>query len=158
MKRDKKQIQPWKPGDVFAVVQRDGVCSVGQVLTEMMKNVVSCAFYDVRVPCENSKPPYDLRIGRLIAVLSLSRERLDFGQWKVLGHQDIALPRELWPNEEFRDDLWVGSKVHDASIAEELLDAFNGLVAWDDWHDPEYLDKLLAHPDQKPRHLIYKKK
>lgn len=29
---------------------------------------------------------------------------------------------------------------------------------WDDWHDPEYLDKLLISPDKKPENLIYKNK
>lgn len=154
----RKKTQPWQPGDVFTVQQRDGVCTVGQILDHMMKNVVSCAFYDIRVPCADDAGPFDLNDDRLIAALSVSREQLDFGVWRVLGHQVVALDKSVWPNEVCRDQLWVGAVVYDASIAEELLDAYNGLVPWDDWHDPEYLDKLLAEPDRKPKHVIYKKR
>ena len=123
----------------------------------MMKNVASCAFYDIRVPCDANRAPDDLLVSRLIAVLSVTREQLDFGKWRVVGSNRVALDRQLWPNEEFRQDLWVGAKIYDASIAEEFLDAYNGLVPWDDWHDPQYLDKLLVSPDKKPKHLLYKK-
>ncbi len=153
-----KKTQTWAPGNLFVVKQRDGICSLGQVLDVMMKNVVSCAFFDIRVPCESAHGQYDLNPGRLIAVLSVSREQLDYGKWRVVGSQEVTLARELWPNEEHRGRLWVGAKVHDASIAEELLDAYNGLVPWDDWHDPAYLDTLLAHPDRKPKHVIYRRR
>ena len=129
----------------------------GQVIDQMMKNVASCAFYDIRVPCDADQPPDELALSRLIAVLSVSREQLDLGEWRVVGSNRVALDRQLWPNEEFRQDLWVGAKIYDASIAEEFLDAYNGLAAWDDWHDPQYLDKLLVSPDKKPKHLLYKK-
>lgn len=127
-------------------------------MTLMMKNVVSCALYDVRVPCDEAMVPIELPIRRLIAVLSVSREQLDFGNWKVVGHQPVAADPELWPNEEYRGEGWVGAKVYDATIAEELLDAYNGLLPWDDWHDPEYLDRLLVSRDRKPKHLMYKKR
>lgn len=152
-----KKVQPWTPGDVFLVEQRDGVCSVGQVIDQIMKNVVSCAFYDIRLPCDADRPPDQLILSQLIAVLSVSREQLDFGKWRVVGSNRVGLDRQLWPNEAFRQDHWIGAKIYDASIAEELLDAYNGLVAWDDWHDPEYLDKLLVSPDRKPKNLLYKK-
>jgi len=151
--------QDWRVGDIFVVEQRDGVCSIGQVLDMMMKNVVSCAFFDIRVPCSGGAiTTYDLRVGHLIAILAVTREQLDFGKWRVIGHQDVAVDRNLWPNEEFRETKWVGASIHDASIAEELLAAYNGLVPWDDWHDPEYLDKLLTFPDRKPSRVIYKKR
>jgi len=150
--------QHWKPGDVFIVEQRDGVCSVGQVLDIMMKNVVSCAFFDVRVSCTAVAGPFELGSDRLIAALSVSREQLDFAKWIIVDAQNILLDRSAWPNENCRDQEWVGSIVYDAAIAEELLDAYNGLVPWDDWHDPEYLDKLLADPDRKPKHIFYRKR
>jgi hypothetical protein len=153
-----KKTQSWAPGTLFAIPQRDGVCSIGQVIDIVMTNVVSCAFFDLRLPCNTTIGQVELSISKLIAVLSVTREKLDFGGWTVVGHQDVNIDRALWPNEEFRGQQWVGAKVYDASIAEELLDAYNGLVAWDDWHDPEYLDKLLASPDRKPKHLLYKKR
>ena len=153
-----KPKQLWKPGDVFLVTQKDGVCSVGQVLSRMMENVVSCAFYDIRVPCNGAQGPFDLDDDRAIASLSVTKEQLDFGAWRVVGNQAIALGPEAWPNEQCRAQRWVGAKIYDAAIAEELLNAYNGLVPWDDWKDPEYLDKLLVNPDRKPKHLLYKNK
>ena len=153
-----KNLQTWQPGDLFIIQQRDGICSVGQILDHMMKNVVSCAFYDIRVPHAEERGAYELRDDHLIAALSVTQEQLDAGVWKVIGHQDIALDRSAWPNEDCRSHLWVGASIQDASIAEELLDAYNSLVPWDDWHDPAYLDTLLVAPDRKPKHVVYKKR
>jgi hypothetical protein len=38
----------------------------------------------------------------------------------------------------------------------EFAEAFRGLIPWDDWADPNYLDKLLISPDLKPKKLRYK--
>jgi len=45
--------------------------------------------------------------------------------------------------------------VGSANIA-EFLNAYYGLVPWDDWADPNYLDKLLISPDKKPKNIIFK--
>lgn len=137
--------------------QRDGICALGQAITLIMTNVVSCAFYDVRSTCDGSNAVVELPIQQLIAVMSVTREQLDFGVWKVIGHQQIVLDRELWPNEEFRERRWVGARIYDAAIAESLLDAFYGLIPWDAWKDPLYLDKLLAYPGRRPKHVLLTK-
>ncbi|MEP6766323.1 MAG: hypothetical protein ABJB66_18570 [Gemmatimonadaceae bacterium] len=89
----------------------------------MMSNVASCAFFDTRVACNVANGTFELRSKHLIAVLAVSREQLDYGKWRVVGQQEVTLVKELWPNEEYRAEQWVGAKVHDASIAEELLNA-----------------------------------
>ena len=152
-----KPTQQWEPGDIFTVRQRDGICSLGQVIESLMVNIVSCAFYDIRVPCSQARGPFKLAPNSLIALLSVTREQLDFGKWKVVAKDAVNIAADLWPNEEFRKNQWVGVKIYDASIAEELLDAYNGLVPWDDWHDPAYLDKLLVSPERKPKHILRKK-
>ena len=43
-------------------------------------------------------------------------------------------------------------------IEDDFIKAYFSLAPWDDWHDPEYLDKLLISPDKKPESLIYKNK
>ena len=43
-------------------------------------------------------------------------------------------------------------------IEDDFIKAYFSLAPWDDWHDPEYLDKLLISPDKKPENLIYKNK
>ena len=153
-----KKAQAWKAGDVFIIGQSDGLCTAGQVIEPVLKNVVSCAFYDIRTACDITATTLDLAIRHLVAVLSVSREKLDLGKWRIVGNQPVAIDRELWPNEEFRRDSWVGAKIYDAAIVEELLNAFNGLVAWDNFHDPTYLDKLLVAPDRKPKHVVYKRR
>ena len=124
-----------------------------------MVNVVSCAFYDLRVPLEeDGTEPFELSIERLIATLSVTREQLDFGVWRIVGWQPVTIDRSVWPNENCRSQDWIGAKIFDAAIAEDLLEAYNGLAPWDDWKDPEYLDKLLVSPDRKPKHLVFKNK
>ncbi|GAC1656174.1 MAG: hypothetical protein NVS4B3_21660 [Gemmatimonadaceae bacterium] len=156
MMRPRLKRQTWTAGDIFTVRQRDGVCSIGQVLVaRSLSSFVSCAFYDIRVPRHDAEGPYALTAERLIATLCVTRELLERGMWRVVWHQPIALPTDLWPNEEFRAAGWVGARMYGAGIAATLLDAYNGLVPWDDWHEPGYLDKLLADPETKPKHLIY---
>jgi len=36
------------------------------------------------------------------------------------------------------------------------MNAFCGLTFWDDWADPNYLDRLLISPTVKPKNLLYK--
>jgi hypothetical protein len=147
--------QRWDVGDVFLVRQRDGQWSAGQILDRMMPNVISCAFYDVRV-AEPEALPLPLSTAGLIAVTSVTRDGLDSGAWRVVGHAPIGVERRLWPNEQFRNVGWIGAKIYDAGIIEEFLEAFHGLVPWDNWKDPDYLDRLLISPDKKPANLVYK--
>ena len=128
--------------------------STGQVLDQILPNVITCAFFDDRVEDPNQ---WNRRLPseRLISVVSVTRERLDSGDWRVVGTGPIMVERRLWPNEQFRDKGWIGAKVYDASILEEFLDAFHGLAPWDDWKEPDYLDRLLLFPGKKPTNLVY---
>jgi len=154
MSRRKKQY--WSVGDIFSIQQRDRNWSIGQILDLMMPNVVTCAFYDIRSSGDNPIERIQLTPDRLISCVSVSREQLDNGKWKVIGHQQPAVGKDYWPNEKFRDCGWVGAKIYDAGIIEEFLDAFYGLVPWDDWHHPNYLDRFLVSPEKKPEHLVFK--
>lgn len=150
-----RKRQRWSPGAIFLIRQSDALWTVGQVLDRMMPNVASCAFYDSRVPT-GEVPHLPLPPNSLVAVASVTRNRLDSGDWKVIGRAPINVDRSLWPNERFRQVGWIGAKVHDAAIIEEFLEALHGLVPWDNWKDPNYLDKFLISPDKKPANLVYK--
>ena len=150
----RRKRQEWLIGDVFVVRQLDEMCSLGQVLTLMMPNVVSCAFFDIRLSCDEANGAIELSLQQLNAVMSVTRERLDFGEWTIVGHQHVTLDRELWPNEEFRQNRWIGAKISDAGIAVSFLNAFYGLVPWDAWKDPQYFDKLLAFPGRRPKNVV----
>jgi hypothetical protein len=152
----KKKIS-WQNGDVFSVKLKDGTYTIGQILDLQMKNVVRCALFDER----NINQPeaiMNFNVKNLISLVATTREQLDFGVWKILGNKKIEIPIDDFPNEKFRSNDWVGAKVYDAAIVEEFLDAFYALVPWDEWADPNYLDKLLIDKTKKPDRLIYIKK
>jgi len=149
MSRRKKQC--WSVGDIFSIQGRNGNWSIGQILDRMLPNVVTCAFYALWYSGNTHPEKIELVPDHLISCVSVSCEQLDYGKWKVIGHQQPAVGRDDWPNEKLRDSGWVGAKIYDAGIIEEFLDAFYGLVPWDDWHDPNYLDQLLVSPEKKPK-------
>lgn len=147
----------WSIGDIFSIKQSDGYSTIGQTLDLMMPNIVSCALYDIRylgdVPPERIELPFE----KLFSAITVNRHFLDSGAWPILAHATRALKRKLWPNERFRELGWVGAVSYDCELAEDFLEAFYGLAAWDDGHDPNFLDEFLISPDKKPKNLIYKK-
>jgi hypothetical protein len=151
----KNKHQKWSSGDIFLIPQKDGGYSVGQVLVKLMPSVVSCSFYAIRHTGKVTS--ILLPQSKLIAVLSVFDAPLSKGDWKVISHAPIYTPKELWPNEQFRDTGWVGANFHSAGVAEDLLNAYYKLTPWDDWHDPFYLDKLMISPAQRPFDVVLKK-
>ena len=155
----RKRKEQWRNGDVFTVPQRDGMRSIGQILDTMMANVVTCAFYDIR--CAPDCPPAQLSLSpdKLISCVSVAKWHLDSGAWEVvLRGQPLMVDREHWANERYRSQGWVGAIHYDPGIIEDFLDAFYGLVPWDDYHDPHYLDSLLVSPNKKPSNIVLKKR
>jgi len=153
----KKVRQAWSAGDLFLIPLKNDTSAVGQVLNQMMENVVSCALFDIRVSKDEDLHTIPtISNDRLISLLSTTRERLDSGAWRVLGKRPIAVERHRWPNEEFRRSGWVGVKIRNAALVEDFLNAFHGLAPWDDWSDPTYLDKLLISSQKKPANLVFK--
>jgi len=156
MKKSKPQ-QTWKAGDCFAIPLNDGGCLLGQVLANepLAMNSVACALFNQRVgDGESPLPKLDLLFSTLLATRGL----LDAGQWKVIGSHPIQVPRRLFPFEGLRQKGFVGAKVIGSQNVMEFANAFSGLVAWNDWADPNYLDGLLISPAVKPANLKYKAK
>lgn len=149
----KKKIN-WQNGDVFFVKLKDGTYTIGQILDLQMKNVVRCAFFDERI-INQQEANVSCNVKNLISILATTREQLDFGIWKILGNKKIEILIDQYPNEQFRNNDWIGAKVYDAAVVEEFLDAFYALIPWDDWADPNYLDKLLLDKTKKPNKLIF---
>jgi len=149
----KKKIN-WQNGDVFFVKLKDGTYTTGQILDLQMKNVVRCAFFDERI-INQQEANVSCNVKNLISILATTREQLDFGIWKILGNKKIEILIDEYPNEQFRNNDWIGAKVYDAAVVEEFLDAFYALIPWDDWADPNYLDKLLLDKTKKPNKLIF---
>lgn len=151
-----KKKQKWNAGDVFVIRLKDNSYISGQILDSPMKNVVSCAIFNER--SETISPISECcNKGNLISLVATSREQLDYWVWKVIGSKEIAVSKEEYPIEKYRDNGWVGARIYDASIVEEFADAFYGLTPWDDWADPAYLDNLLYKIELRPDDLLYSK-
>jgi hypothetical protein len=67
-----------------------------------------------------------------------------------------VVPPEDKPYERLRAQGFVGAKVRGSAVVEEFVNAFYGLMPWDDWYVPDYLDDFLVSPDKKPdQRLVY---
>jgi hypothetical protein len=149
-----KRKVKWNTGDVFAIELMDKSKIYGQVLDLQMTNIVRVALFNERtdfiILSELCKAE------NLISLLASSREQLDYGVWEIMGNKEVNIEVSRYPNEQYRDSGWVGAKHYDAAIIEEFANAYYGLIPWDDWASPNYLDNLLIDPSSKPTNLIYK--
>jgi hypothetical protein len=153
-----KRRQQWRVGDVFLVPTRDTQAVLAQVVGQEagVLNSATCAFFDQRIP-RASEWTGILPVQKVFSVLFVTRDLLDSGAWRVLGHQPVRVPREMFPYENLRDAGFVGAKVIGSGIVMEFLDAFYRLVPWDDWKDPHYLDGLLISAAKKPPDVLLKR-
>jgi hypothetical protein len=154
--RRKKVI--WNPNDVFAIALLNGNYSIGHILDQRMVNTVRIALYDERINdlnCIDFANVVDDK--KLISLIEVTREQLDYGVWTIIGNKKNTIPIEYYPNEKFRSNKWINSIVHDAALAEDFVNSYYGFLPWDDWYDPNYLDEYLISQSKKPNNLLYKK-
>ncbi len=147
--------QQWKSRDCFLVPLKDTTFLVAQVLRAepTLLNSVSCALFNRRT--ESSAPPKP-SVGSLFSTLFTTRDLLDLGEWRVFAAYPVEVPREIFPFEPLREAGWVGAKVIGSRTVNSFANAYCGLELWDDWHDPNYLDRLLLSPELKPQTLMLK--
>ena len=152
----KKKVS-WQPNDVFAIPLLNNHYAIGHVLDQRMVNTVRIALYKGTVSeLESSNIDVLLNIDQLISLIEVTREQLDYGVWKVIANVAHSIAVENYANEQYRSNKWIGSIVYDAGLAEDFINAFHGLQLWDDWYDPNYLDKFLVSSNVKPSNLLYK--
>jgi hypothetical protein len=150
--------QKWKIGSVFAVPTSDGRYLAGQIMgreEEVLNSVTIALFDEVRGSAEEIGSA-DLSESHLFSMLFATRDLLDSGHWKIVGDRPVLLPKRLFPFEHTRASGFVGAKVIGSAIINEFVNAYLGLVPWDDWKDPTYLDKLLISPSKKPSTILLK--
>jgi hypothetical protein len=154
MKKNKQQ-QSWNPGDCFLIPLKDGTFLIAQILAAetAVLNSVSCALFDQRSDGKNLDRPNP---AKLFSTVLTTRDLLDSGDWKILATVAVEVPREKFPFEALREIDFVGAKVIGSRNINEFANAFCGLVPWDDWADPAYLDRLLLSTDLKPKNLMFK--
>jgi hypothetical protein len=148
----------WLPNDVFAIPLLNGKYSIGHVLDQRIVNTLRIALYNEMI---NDLESVDLtgliNNANLISLIEITREQLDYGVWKILGNKQTIIPIERYANEEFRANKWINSITHDAALAEDFVNSYYGLLPWDDWYKPDYLDKYLISQDKKPHNILYKR-
>jgi hypothetical protein len=156
--RSKKQ--KWVVGDIFAIQTKDDLYCIGQIVGHepSVLNSVSIALFDWKV-ADTTTVQCDIILSRSIfSILFATRDLLDQGKWKVISNCPVAISNSQLPFEKLRASEFIGARVVGSGIINDFVNAYYGLCPWDDWNDPEYLDKMLLNPSLKPPNLIYKGK
>ena len=138
-------------GDIFGIPLPDGSFAAGQVLGREREalNSLGCAFFPDRV-----KAGDPVSLSDPIAVLLVTPDLLNKGIWPVVSRDEPTVLPQDRPYERFRAAKWVGAKIVGSGNLQKLLAAYHGLAAWDDGHDPNYLDPLLLPGVPRPAAAI----
>jgi hypothetical protein len=142
-------------GSVFLIPLSDGGQAVGQVTAyePAMLNSVSCILTSLRA----WTPGVSIPASSVIASLFTTYDLLTKGRWEILGTAAIPITQADFPYEGLRTANWVGAKMIGSRNVEAFLNAWFGLVPWDDWADPNYLDRLLFRGVGRSASAIFKK-
>lgn len=149
----------WNDGDVFAIpLEHVEKLVVGQILDNPMTNLIRVAIFNEQIDVMSDSQLSDLcKKENLISAVQCTREQIDYGVWKILGNKSTRpIPFSKYPNEQFRENQWIGSTTYDAALVEDFVKAFYGFENWDDWYDPNFLDEFLIDQSKKPKNLKLK--
>ncbi len=146
----KKQI--WNVGSIFTIPLKDSTECLGQVIGREPSalNSAGIALIDTKGRWTRGDSFPELRLEDVFSVILVTRDLLDSGRWTVLDLKEIGIPVEARPYEHLRAEGFVGAKIRGSANVEEFVNAFYGLMPWDDWYIPDYLDDFLISPTKKP--------
>lgn len=145
-------------GDIFQVPLLNGKVCYGQLLDYQMPNIIRVAFFEGPYDPETVISVDEIIRQKVFSKIATDKYFLIDGEWPIVGNAPVLMNIEDFPNEEFRDDDWVGAVHYTATLVESFLNAYYGLQPWDDYFDPNFLDEFLVNPNDKPANLIYSKK
>jgi len=146
----------WSNCDVFAIPLDNGKYSIGHILDQGLINTIRIALFDeVIESLDDINVDILCDIQNLISLIEVTKEQVDYGVWKIIGKKNSQIPQDRYANEKFRKNNLAGSKVYDAALAEDFMNAYYALIPWDDWFNPDYLDNFLVDKNKKPNNLIY---
>ena len=154
----RKKKQKWVVGNVFQLPLKDGDSCLGQVIGRepSLLNSVAIALFDCKKAWTVGDAFPALSIDLAFSAIYVTRDLLDSGRWVVIDDQSAGIPAELIPYQSLRDRGFIGAKVRGSANVEEFANAFYGLMPWDDWYVPDYLDDFLLSADKKPiNRLVY---
>lgn len=157
-----KRKQKWGVGDVLAIPLSNNKYALAQIVgqePELMKSVTIALFDQTFNSINDIKVPFLCDSNKIYSILFVTLNHIENGKWSVLGGGDmIEIDADKLPFEHTRSSGFIGAKVVGSGIVNDFVNAFFGLLPWDDWHDPQYLDSLLISTDLKPvNRLIFNK-
>lgn len=155
-----KAKQNWNVGDIFCIRLKDARLVTGQVIGREpdMPPCATVALFDKTIVADEvGNDDVDLSSNEVFSVLFVTEKFLNDGSWACIGSSSLLT--KLQPNnyEQHRSAGFIGAKIIGNAIVDEFVNAYFGLVPWDKWHDPNYLDSLLLAGHTKPiDRIIYK--
>ena len=163
LKKMARKKQKWQVGDYFGIPIEDDFLAVGQILGKYDWIGVACLITKMQISSKNPLLYEDIKIDKndVIAAMFITEESLDKGFWPIIqqGIVNKNILKQYFPNIDLIEQgNIIGINTEGSAIIDDFIKAYFSLAPWDDWHDPEYLDKLLISPDKKPDSLIYKNK
>lgn len=158
-----RKKQKWQVGDYFGIPIEDDFLAIGQILGKYDWIGVACLITKMKISSKNLPLYEDIKIDKndIIAAMFITEESLDKGFWTIIqqGIVNKNILKQYFPNIVLIEQgNIIGINTEGSAIIDDFIKAYFSLAPWDDWHDPEYLDKLLVSPDKKPENLIYKNK
>jgi hypothetical protein len=144
----------WEFGDIFLVNLKDKTYGIIQVIDSMMKNVVYVAITNHKISDLQQIPKLNSK--NLISLIAITKEGLDFGEFKTVERQNEIVSRIDFKNEKLSEQGYVGAKIYDYGLVEDFLNAYHKLDYWNDWFNPNYLDEFLIDIKLKPNNLKLK--
>lgn len=141
---------------MFTLQLTDNSYCIGRVVgfEPAALNSAICAFYMHRI---DAVPEAEVLLPEceLVSVQFVTRDLLDYGYWQVFCRASDTFPvARYFDLERLREAGFVGIKSVGSGLMLNLMNACYGLAAWDDFHDPRYLDSLLVSPDKKPKNVL----
>ena len=127
-------------------------------LIDHREKITLHAIRNVRNEFAHSDEEIHFDRGNIISIITTSKEALEYGVWTIIGNRGILVNKSDRPWEEYRNSNWIGLETFDPALVEDFLNAFFGLMPWDDWADPNFLNSFLIDLTKKPKDLIYIKK
>lgn len=155
-----KKKHKWQVGDYFGIPIQNENFAIGQILGRYDWIGVACIISNVQTDTKPDFNNIEINQNNIVSAVFITEESLDRGLWPIFfqGKVNRKVLEKYFPNiaKVERGDI-VGITTEGSAIIDEFVKAYFGLIPWNDWHDPEFLDKeILISPDKKPDNVIYK--
>jgi hypothetical protein len=155
-----KAMKPEK-GDIFTIPLIDGDFALGQLIQYDTRGLAGYSFglFDHKVSSNIEAQEIILNMENCFSVVLGAIDCFSkSSNWMVVGNQNLVIPKKLFPFEKLRRSKKPGSRLHGKEVIDEFVNAYYGLLPWDNYYKPDCLDEMLLSPEKKPKNLLYGKK